>query len=98
MNIISIGDGMIFGENVKIYDYNHIYKDISISIKIQGYTSAPITIGKHCWIGSNVTILKGVTIGDNCVIGAGCVIHKDVPPNSIVVNKQKLVLNQNSIS
>lgn len=30
--------------------------------------------------------------------GAGCVIHKDVPPNSIVVNKQKLVLNQNSIS
>ena len=98
MNFVSIGDGTIFGENVKIYDHNHIYKDISIPIKIQGYTSAPITIGKHCWMGSNVTILKGVTIGDNCVIGAGCVIHKDVPPNSIVVNKQKLVLNQNSIS
>ena len=48
--------------------------------------------------GKSYVILKGVTIGDNCVIGAGCVIHKDVPPNSIVVNKQKLVLNQNSIS
>lgn len=38
------GDGTLFGENVKIYDHNHIYKDVSIPIKIQGYTSAPITI------------------------------------------------------
>lgn len=91
MNFISIGDGTLFGENVKIYDHNHIYKDVSIPIKIQGYTSAPITIGKHCWIGSNVTILKGVTIGDNCVIGAGCVIYKDVPNDSIVLNKQELI-------
>lgn len=89
---ITIGDGTLFGENVKIYDHNHIYKDISIPIKLQGYTSAPITIGKHCWIGSNVTILKGVTIGDNCVIGAGCTIYKDIPNNSIVVNNQELII------
>ena len=75
-NEICIGDGTIFGENVKIYDHNHVYKDPSVLIKHQGYTSAPIHIGKHCWIGSNVTILKGVTIGDNCVIGAGCVFIK----------------------
>ena len=66
-------------------------------IKHQGYTSAPIVIGKHCWIGSNVTILKGVTIGDNCVIGAGCVIHKDVPANSIVVNKQELIVKASPV-
>lgn len=87
---ITIGDGTLFGENVKVYDHNHCYKDTSIPIKDQGYTSAPITIGKHCWIGSNVVILKGVTIGDNCVIGAGCIIYKDVPDNSVVINQQNL--------
>lgn len=92
MNSISVGEGTIFGENVRLYDHNHIYLNSDIPIKQQGYTSAPINIGKHCWIGSNVTILKGVTIGDNCVIGAGCVIHEDVPANSIVVNKQELII------
>lgn len=89
---ITIGDGTIFGENVKIYDHNHIYLNPDTPIKQQGYTSAPIHIGRHCWIGSNVTILKGVTIGDNCVIGAGCVIHRDVSSNSVVVNKQELIV------
>lgn len=92
MNEITIGEGTIFGENVKIYDHNHCYKDTSIPIKAQGYTSVPIHIGRHCWIASNVTILKGVTIGDNCVIGAGCVVYKDVPEGCVVVNKQTLTI------
>ena len=85
---IEIGEGTIFGENVKIYDHNHNYDNPNVSIKSQGYKSAPIHIGKHCWICSNTVILKGVTIGDNCVIGAGCVIHKDIPSNSVIVNRQ----------
>jgi len=87
---ITIGDGTIFGEGVKIYCHNHKFKDTSRPIKEQGYTSAPVVIGKHCWIGSNVVILKGVTIGDNCVVGAGCVLYKDVMANSTLVNAQNL--------
>ena len=90
-NEIVIGDGTIFGENVKIYDHNHIYSDPNVLIKHQGYTSAPIHIGKQCWIGSNVTILKGVTIGDNCVIGAGCVVYKDVPEQTVLINRQNII-------
>lgn len=89
---IIIGDGTIFGENVKVYDHNHCYQDPNVPIKAQGFTSAPVNIGKHCWIASNVVILKGVTIGDNCVIGAGCVIYKDVPEESVMINKQELVI------
>lgn len=91
---ITIGSGTIFGENVKIYDQNHCYKDLNTPIKFQGYTTAPVTIGKHCWIASNVTILKGVSIGDNCVIGAGCVVYKNVPANTVLINKQELIAKQ----
>ena len=82
--------GLVFQQ--KRFDlHNHCYKDVDVPIKEQGFTTAPVSIGKHCWIGSNVVILKGVTIGDNCVIGAGCVVYKDVPSGSIVVNKQNLL-------
>jgi len=87
---ITIGNGTIFSEDVKIYSHNHKYKDTSRPIKEQGYTCVPVVIGKHCWIGSNVVILKGVTIGDNCVVGAGCVLYKDVMANSTLVNAQNL--------
>ena len=89
---ITIGENSIFGEGVRIYDHNHCYKDPSRPIGEQGFSEAPVTIGKNCWIASNVVILKGVTIGDHAVIGAGCIIHKDVPANTLVVNKQELVM------
>lgn len=53
-------------------------------IKEQGYSTGKVHIGSHCWIGSNVTILKGANIGDNCVIGAGCVINGEVPSGTII--------------
>lgn len=84
LNKIEIGEGSILGENVKIYDHNHRFSHKDVKIKNQGYTSAPVCIGKHCWIGSNVTILKGVTIGDNCVISAGIVLNEDVSDNTMV--------------
>ena len=73
---------------MKVYDHNHCYKDVTMPIKDQGYTSAPIKIGRHCWVASNVVILKGVTIGDNCCIGAGCVVYKDVPEGTTLINRQ----------
>lgn len=45
--------------------------------------SAP-SIGNDVWIGANATILRGVTIGDGAVISAGSVVHKDVPPYTVV--------------
>lgn len=81
---IEIDDGTIFGEMVKIYDHNHRFRNSKILIKNQGYTSSAIKIGKQCWIGSGVIILKGANIGNNCVIGAGCIIDYAVPDNTIV--------------
>lgn len=85
---IVIGDGCQFGPNVKIFDNNHRFN------AEQGVTSehksAPIYIGDHCWIGTNVVVLKGTTIGKNSVIGAGCVISGNIPECSIVTQGRDL--------
>ena len=41
--------------------------------------SAPVRIGRGCFIGARAIILKGVTIGDGAVVGAGAVVSSDVP-------------------
>lgn len=86
---VKIGDGSIFGENVKIYDHNHRFNDLTKPIKVQGYSVGTVEIGKHCWIGSNVTILKGAKIGDNCVIGAGSIINGIIESGMIVKPSNK---------
>lgn len=89
-NQIKIGNNTIMGENVKIYDHNHVFKDKNKKIVEQGFKSEKVSIGNNCWIGSNTVILKGVTIGDNVIIGAGCVISDNIKDNKIVRNKECL--------
>ena len=40
-----------------------------------------VVIGDDVWMGSGVTILKGVHVADHCVIAAGAVVTKDVGPD-----------------
>lgn len=81
---IKIGKNCLFGENVKMYDHNHIFKNKEKYIKEQGFKTEKIEIGDNCWICTNVVILKGITIGKNSVIGAGIVLNKDIENSSIV--------------
>lgn len=87
MASISIGDDTLFGENVKVYDHDHVINPDGTISKNQ-FHIAPVSIGKNCWIGSNATILKGVTICDSVVIGAGAVIAKSIDTPGIYVAKE----------
>lgn len=84
MKSVIIKSGTIFGEGVKIYDHNHHFSNREKSIKEQGYSIGKVEIGKHCWIGSNVVILKGTVISDNCVIGANVVVNGFIPEGVVV--------------
>lgn len=89
---IEIGSNTIFGEGVKMYDHNHLFVTApEIIVSKEEFKTSPIKIGKNCWIGSNVTILKGVNVGDNVIIGANNLIYKSVPPNTIVMAKVEYV-------
>lgn len=41
---------------------------------------APIVLEDDVWLGTRVTVLRGVTIGRGAVIAAGAVVTKDIPP------------------
>ena len=92
MERIEVGNGTMMGEGVRFYDHDHVYT--AEKIEKGQWNTAPIRVGRDCWIGSNVTILKGVTIGDNTIIGAGCLIRNDVPANSVVYNDGHLCVKR----
>lgn len=91
---VSIGENCIFGENVKIYDHNHKFRETNTLICKQGFSSEEVIIEDDCWIASNVIILKGVHIGRHSVIGAGVIVYKDIPSNSVVTCHQNIVINK----
>ncbi len=47
--------------------------------------SKPVVLEENVWLGTRVTVLRGVTIGANSVIGAGSVVVNDIPPRSLAV-------------
>lgn len=87
---LTIGKKVIFGPKPTIITGDHridiIGKyiiDVSDDEKLPEQDE-PVTIEDDCWIGANVTILKGVTVRRGAIIGAGAVVNKDVPPYCIV--------------
>ncbi len=82
---ITIEDGCLLGASLHIYTANHRYEDKSMGIIEQGHNQPECVLLKQgCWIGANVTILKGVTVGRNAVVGAGSVVTKDVKDYEVV--------------
>lgn len=85
---ISIGEGTEFGPSVYLYDHDH---DFRAGLKNNKYKTAPITIGKNCWIGANTVILRGATIGDNSVVAAGTIVKGKYPANSVIYQKRETI-------
>jgi acetyltransferase-like isoleucine patch superfamily enzyme len=48
-------------------------------------SSKPVVLEDDVWIGCKATILKGTRIGRGAIVAAGAVVHRDVPPWTVVV-------------
>lgn len=82
---IEFGAATIVADWVYICDFDHVYADITVPIKDQGIVKTPVRIGPDCWLGTKVTVLRGVRVGRGCVLAAHTVVNKDVPDHSVVV-------------
>ncbi len=88
---IEIGEGTMVAAKATIVDSDHNIGPFMEQLFEIGQT-APIKIGKYCWIGANAVVLKGVELGDGCVVGAGSVVTKSFPRGSVIAgNPAKLV-------
>ena len=95
---ITIGDGVLMGNNVFITDNFHGRSDeaeLNVPpLERKLYFKGPVVIGNNVWIGRNVCIMPKVTIGDGAVIGANAVVTKDVPAYCVAAGNPARVLKK----
>ncbi len=91
---IEIGRDCLIAEMVSIRDHDHAFKADGIPINQQGQRYAPVRLGDNVWLGSKVTVTRGVTIGDNVIVGANAVVTDDLPANCIAGGVPARVVRQ----
>ena len=82
---IRMGRDVMIGRGVVIYDSDH-----HAIRNAQGQITnpdAPVSIGDHVWLATNVMVLKGSTIGSGSVAAANSMVHGTVPADSLYRNE-----------
>lgn len=78
---IRLGHDVMIGRGVVIYDSDH-HAVRNHRGEIHN-PDAPVIIGDHVWLATNVTVLKGTAIGSGSMAAAGTVVRGMIPPDSI---------------
>lgn len=83
------------GACVEIEDYVQIGSHCSIySVSSINNKQGKVVLKMGCAIGSHVVIMPSVTVGERAICGAGSYIDKDVPPNTVLIPKQKFIIKK----
>lgn len=74
-----IGADTMIGAYTFITDSGHRTDDLETPMRLQGnMPPTPLVIGEDVWIGTKVTITRGVAIGKKAIIGANAVVTCDI--------------------
>jgi acetyltransferase-like isoleucine patch superfamily enzyme len=82
---VEIGDSALFADDVYISDFDHRFDDLTQTIKDQGIVKSRVRIERDVWLGTKVTVCRGVVVGEGTVVGANAVVTKDLPAFSVAV-------------
>jgi acetyltransferase-like isoleucine patch superfamily enzyme len=82
---VEIGDSALIADDVYISDFDHRFDDLAMPIKDQGIAKSRVRIDRDVWLGTKVTVCRGVVIGEGTVVGANAVVTKDLPAFSVTV-------------
>ena len=94
-NSIKLGNNNMFGENVKMYDHNHVFNDKSVNM-MNTYKNGEIIIGDNNWIASDVTFLSKGVIKNYNVISSKTIINKVYDSENIIkMDNSKIKINYN---
>jgi acetyltransferase-like isoleucine patch superfamily enzyme len=71
---IAIGAGCLLADEVVLIDANPAFADAERPIRVQGLTTAPISVGDGARLGPSVALLAGATVPTSGRIGAHAVV------------------------
>jgi acetyltransferase-like isoleucine patch superfamily enzyme len=91
---VTIGNNVIFAQNIVASGLNHEYRDINTPISLQKTIVSQIIVEDDCWIAANAVLTAGVTIGKHSVVAAGAVVTKSVPPYSVAAGNPARIIKQ----
>ena len=74
----------LIGHNVQIGKFSYIHAGV--------VASGGCTIGDHCWIGTNATVLEKRVIKNRVLVGSGTVVNKDIDENKKVVGNPMRII------
>jgi acetyltransferase-like isoleucine patch superfamily enzyme len=82
---VEIGDCALIADDVYISDFDHKFADHDVPIKDQGIAKSRVRIERNVWLGTKVTVTRGVVVGEGAVVGANAVVTRDLPPFAVAV-------------
>jgi acetyltransferase-like isoleucine patch superfamily enzyme len=82
---VELGDSVLVADDVYISDFDHCFADRNRPIKDQGIVKSRVRVGADVWLGTKVTVTRGVAIGDGAVVGANAVVTRDIPDHTVAV-------------
>jgi len=94
---VTIGDRVMVGGNVRIFDHNYHSLDPLLrgtGADMSDVRTRPVHIDDDVFIGTNAIILKGTHLGPRSIIAAGSVVFGlDVPADSMVKGNPAVVVS-----
>jgi acetyltransferase-like isoleucine patch superfamily enzyme len=95
VELIEIGDHVMFANGCFVGDADHAYDDPDVPITWQGFVPrGPVRIGDNVWFGVNCVVTGGVEIGDRAVIGANSVVTQSIPAGVIAAGAPAKVIRE----
>lgn len=88
---IRIGANTLIGTDFTVYDSD--FHNVNPAERMSGtHKCTEVNIGCNVFIGSRVTVLKGVCIGDNSVIASGSIVTRNIPSNSMAAGSSAKIV------
>lgn len=85
-----INTGAIVEHENNIDEYTHV--------AVGAVLCGNVTVGKHCLVGANSTVIQGTRIGDDVIVGAGSVVLNDIADSQIVAGvPARIIKRENAL-
>jgi acetyltransferase-like isoleucine patch superfamily enzyme len=85
---IDIQDNVLIAENVYISSRNHRFKDVSLSIAEQGYSSKNVIVSENVWLAYGSVITAGSHVPSGSVVAANTVFSRKENNSQAMLHRQ----------